>query len=229
MRCVVLGDSLVGGAAAGDGALSRALLPLLRDAGLRAEAIGVGGSTVANWMRASGLDCPGRGAVLGRWGRGSAMPPLDHEAQHRAQLAALADAGDAFIISLGTNDFNSQRPPKMWAQQAVALLDALPARAPVVWLWANDLPHQQRQREAAAALLRREADARWPGRLLLLSGQGSGCYRRGAVHPTVREHARWLERHRAVLLRHLALGRRDVLARIIEAVGMALGLAGGVL
>jgi len=215
MRCVVLGDSLVGGAAAGDGALSRALLPLLRDAGLRAEAIGVGGSTVANWMRASGLDCPGRGAVLGRWGRGSAMPPLDHEAQHRAQLAALADAGDAFVVSLGTNDFNSSRPPKMWAQQAVALLDAL--------------PHQQRQREAAAALLRREADARWPGRLLLLSGQGSGCYRRGAVHPTVREHARWLERHRAVLLRHLAPGRRDVLARIIEAVGAALGLAGGVL
>ena len=237
MKAVILGDSIIGGAADGAGGLARALSQSAPRWGLTIEdAAGVGGSTVANWMHASGLPVPGKGAALGRWGDGSRMPPLDEAARKRAQVPRIAamDA-DIYWITFGTNDFSSGRPPRMWADQAIALIEQLPERARVIWTVGNIDPRIQAARSEGLALLTQDTERRWPGRVLVLDTQGPlAVYAPGSIHPSVAQHARFLDAADARVRAHLrgeapsrrAAGRAGM-AWLLGALGLGLGVAKG--
>jgi lysophospholipase L1-like esterase len=61
-----------------------------------------------------------------------------------AILATLDDPPDMWVIALGTNDVGGAATPEEFAADMRALLDRLPAGAPVVWVdvWIRDMPGQ---------------------------------------------------------------------------------------
>ncbi len=228
----IFGDSIIGGAADGAGGLGRALIKAAPAWGLQiVDTAGVGGSTVANWMHASGLPVPGKGAVLGRWGDQSRMPPLDEAARKRAQIPRIAAmVADLYWINFGTNDFNSGRPAKMWADQAIALIEQLPERAKIVWTVGNIDPRIQAARSEGLALLQSSADGRWPGRVLTLDTEGElAVYAPGSIHPSVAQHQRVLASAQAAVAEHIGgPRRRTAIGRglwwLLGGLGLALGL-----
>lgn len=223
LRAVILGDSIVGADADGSGGLGRALVEALPALGVEVvDVVGVGGSTVASWLVGSGLKCPGPGAVAGRWGSGTRMKPLDLAQRRRANLSRLARANaDLYWINLGHNDFGNGRWGRVWAAQALALVEALPPHARVVWSVANDAD-RGRNRTSALEALRASA----PQRVLVIDGLGG--YRRSVVHPTLAAHRRWVDAQLDQVGQHLAPSRRDTIFEGLGAlIGVLVALSGG--
>lgn len=222
MKIVMIGDSIVGNAADGQGGLAKALAPHID-----LHAVGVGGSTVANWLHASGYDGPGRGYVMGRWGSGSRMAPLTHEECHRAYLPSLMEIeSGAWWLNFGTNDRNSGRPAKMWVDQAMAMLEIVPAER-VVWTMGNDIPHHRAWRQDALPALQSLANKRWPGRVLVIGGK-SRAYRRGQVHPRVSSHTAWLKSNLERIETHLTeIERRVALQKALKFLAAIFWAIGG--
>lgn len=221
MRLTLVGDSIVGDAADGEGGLAKALAPHFD-----LNAVGVAGSTVANWLHASGYEGPGRGYVMGRWGERSWLKPLSHEQRHRAFLPSLAEDSDCgWWINLGTNDRLCGRSPKMWVEQAMVLLEVVPAQR-VVWTIGNNIRSHAHWRQSALTTLQSTANEKWPGRVLVLDGRDR-AYRRGLVHPRGSSHERWVNTHLERVEAHLTeVDRRVAIQkalRILAAIFWAIG------
>jgi hypothetical protein len=129
-RVVILGDSNIGGAADGAGSLARALMPILKAAKIEVvDTIGVGGSTMAQWLRAAGL------REKGGYGRFSPRhkKALSSSAVKRADLVRIRNlAPDFYIINFASNDAASGINARTFvgnARQLVAFLGK-----PAIWL-----------------------------------------------------------------------------------------------
>lgn len=223
LRAVILGDSIVGADADGSGGLGRALVEALPALGVEVvDVVGVGGSTVASWLTAADVRCPGPGCVLGRWGSGTRMKPLDLAQRRRADLSRLAQANaDLYWVNLGHNDFGNGRWGRVWASQALALVEALPPHARVVWSVANDAD-RGRNRTSALEALRASA----PPRVLVIDGIGG--YRRSVVHPSLAAHRRWVNAQLDQVGQHITTTRREAIFDGLGAlIGVLVALSGG--
>lgn len=230
MRAILIGDSIMGGAADGEGGLGRALASYLPGLGVQiVEARGVGGSTVANWLHASGLTGPGKGYVLGRWGDKSRMPALSPSERAAANLPRLAKIpADLWWVNFGHNDFASGRPAEMWFDQAIRLLEVIPSSARVIWTEGNDAAGEDdARRKRGLRLLRERAERRWPGRVLVLdtAPPRNRPYLGRGVHPPKSAHEAYLALVRPEVAAHLrgvpAL-RRGVLTQGLGALAAGL-------
>lgn len=198
-KAVVLGDSMIGGAADGSGGLGKALAQRLPERGWDvAEVVGVGGSTVAHWIQAAG-GTPQIRSGPGRWSPRAVRPLTDAQRQ-RADLERLFLTDDLGLVwvNLGTNDAATlaameradARSFDAWVQDAIRLTSYIPAGVAVVWSVGNGRTGRDWDpvKEALVAALKRGLEDH--GVTVLGPGEH---YAGEGVHPSVRAHLAWLE------------------------------------
>lgn len=206
-RALVFGDSMIGRDADSVGKMAKAWRELLSELGYSVDVVGVGGSSVGNWL-AGAFKTGGTFAHAGRW-RAHAKLPLPRDVIKRTRLDFAAPDLALVVVNLGTNDAanlhalgrTSSQDVNLWLGDVARLLGLIPDQIPVVWTFGNARvavsPDYGPTKDQLAAALK----DRFYADVTVLVDDEAGAYDelvKNGVHPSTEQHRAFLAsvRHR---------------------------------